>query len=559
MAESPPTGSNDGFAALGLDARILEALTALGYEEPTPIQQQTIPPLIEGRDLLGQAATGTGKTAAFALPILQRLAAGGHGAGPLALVLVPTRELAMQVAEAVHRYGKALGARVLPVYGGQPIGRQIFAMRAGIDVVIATPGRALDHLRRGSLDLTGVRMVVLDEADEMLDMGFAEDIQAVLEQAPADRQTVLFSATMPPRIEAIARRHQRDPMRIQIAKPAARAGETPKVSQRAYLLARSAKVAALGRILDLESPAAAIVFCRTRTEVDELTETLNARGYASVALHGGMTQEQRDKVMRRLRAREAELLIATDVAARGLDVEHLSHVVNYDLPVSPESYVHRIGRVGRAGREGVAITLVEPREHHQLRNIERITRQKIQVSQVPTVADVHARRLETTQEALREALAADGNERFRVVVDALSGDYDAVQIAMAAVKLYHQASLGDAAQEEDENAPREEHSHAKVPVKKGKPAEVPYGLGSGGGMAKLYISAGRDASIRPQDLVGAIANEAGVAGALIGAIQITDRFSIVEVPEELADQVVAAIGRTKLRGKKVRVRRDRAG
>jgi ATP-dependent RNA helicase DeaD len=535
------TEPNDGFAALGLDARIIEALTALGYEEPTPIQQQTIPPLIEGRDLLGQAATGTGKTAAFALPILQRLASDGHGAGPLALVLVPTRELAMQVAEAVHRYGKALGARVLPVYGGQPIGRQIVAMRHGIDVVIATPGRALDHLRRGSLDLAGVRMVVLDEADEMLDMGFAEDIEAVLQQANAERQTVLFSATMPPRIEAIAKRNQRDPVRIRIAKPAAKAGETPKVQQRAYILARNAKVEALGRILDLESPAAAIVFCRTRTEVDELTETLNARGYASAALHGGMTQEQRDKVMRRLRAREAELLIATDVAARGLDVEHLTHVVNYDLPVSPESYVHRIGRVGRAGREGVAITLVEPREHHQLRNIERLTRQKIEVSQVPTVADVHARRLEMTQDTLREALAADDNERFRVVVDALSGEYDAVQIAMAAVKLYHQSSVGDASEDE--------HPKATKPTQ-ATPAPS-------GGMTKLYINAGREASIRPQDLVGAIANEAGVAGALIGAIQITDRYSIVEVPEELADQVVEAIGRTKLRGKKVRVRRDR--
>ena len=559
MTESR-SGTSDGFAALGLDPRILEALVALGYEEPTPIQQQTIPPLIEGRDLLGQAATGTGKTAAFALPILQRLAADGRGEGPLALVLVPTRELAMQVAEAVHRYGKALGARVLPVYGGQPIGRQIFAMRAGIDVVIATPGRALDHLRRGSLDLAGVRMVVLDEADEMLDMGFAEDIEAVLAQAPAERQSILFSSTMPPRIESIAKRNQRDPIRIRIAKPAAKAGETPKVRQRAYLLARSAKVAALGRILDLESPAAAIVFCRTRTEVDELAETLNARGYASVALHGGMTQEQRDKVMRRLRAREAELLIATDVAARGLDVEHLTHVVNYDLPVSPESYVHRIGRVGRAGREGVAITLVEPREHHQLRNIERITRQKIEVSQVPTVADVHARRLEMTQDALREALAAGDNERFRVVIDALSDEYDAVEIAMAAVKLYHQATVGDGSQPEDEGAGRPAATSPAPAARKNEPrGDAPYGLGSPGGMAKLYINAGRDAQLRPQDLVGAIANEAGVAGALIGAIQITDRFSIVEVPEELADQVISAIGRTKLRGKKVRVRRDRAG
>src|SRR6185295_12816916 len=288
------------------DARIVEALTILGYEEPTPIQQQTIAPLIAGRDLLGEAATGTGKTAAFALPIVQRIINEGRGQGPTAVVLVPTRELAMQVAEAIHRYGKAVGVRALPVYGGQPIGRQLHAMRAGVDVVIATPGRALDHLRRGSIAMAAVKIVVLDEADEMLDMGFAEDIEAVLKAAPATRQTVLFSATMPPRIESIAKRNQRDPVRIRIAKAPAKAGEAPKVRQQAYLLSRSAKMMALGRILDLEAPTAAIVFCRTRTEVDELTETLNGRGYKAEALHGGMTQEQRDKVMRRLRAGDSE-------------------------------------------------------------------------------------------------------------------------------------------------------------------------------------------------------------------------------------------------------------
>ncbi|HET9651211.1 MAG TPA: DEAD/DEAH box helicase, partial [Usitatibacter sp.] len=523
-----------GFAALGLDERILSALTALGYEEPTPIQQETIPPLVEGRDLLGQAATGTGKTAAFALPILQRFAVQGPAEGPLAIVLVPTRELAMQVAEAVHRYGKALGVRVLPVYGGTPIGRQLHAMRSGVDVVIATPGRALDHLRRGSLPLEHGKMVVLDEADEMLDMGFAEDIEAVLAQVPAERQTILFSATMPPRIEAIARRNQRDPVRIRIAKAAPAAGEVPKVRQQAYLVSRSAKMQALGRILDLESPAAAIVFCRTRIEVDELTETMSARGFQSEALHGGMTQEQRDKVMRRLRAGASALLVATDVAARGLDIERLTHVINYDLPSAPEAYVHRIGRVGRAGREGVAITLVEPREHHQLRNIERLTRHRIEIAKVPTVADLRARRLEITQAALREALLADDSEHFRVVVDALSDEFDAVQIAMAAVKLYHQATGGEAGE------PGEEEIGSR-------PVAATAAAGMTADMARIYIGAGRNAGIRPQDLVGAIANEAGVAGALIGAIQIADRFSIVEVPEEVATQVIKALGKTTLR------------
>jgi ATP-dependent RNA helicase DeaD len=541
-----------GFAALGLDPRILQALTALGYEEPTPIQLQTIPSLIAGRDLLGQAATGTGKTAAFALPLIQRIVDEGRAeGGPMAIVLVPTRELAMQVAEAVHRSGKVLGVRVLPVYGGQPIGRQLHAMRAGVDVVIATPGRALDHLRRASLVLKNIRVVVLDEADEMLDMGFAEDIEAVLKEMPKERQTVLFSATMPPRIEAIAKRNQRDPVRIRIAKAPAKAGEAPKVRQQAYLLPRSGKMQALGRILDLESPGAALVFCRTRLEVDELAETMNARGYESEALHGGMTQDERDKVMKRLRSGAAQLLIATDVAARGLDIERLTHVINYDLPNAPEAYVHRIGRVGRAGREGVAITLVEPREHYQLRNIERLTKQTIEIAKVPTVADLKARRLEITRASLREALLADDFEHYRVVVDALSDEFDPMQIAMAAVKLYHQATDGDGETEE-------------MPVEKAPPApkkrvDAPYGLGRAGeATARIFIGAGREAGIRPQDLVGAIANEAGVSGGVIGAIQISDRFSLVDVPEGVADQVIKALGKTTLRGKKVRVQRDKA-
>jgi ATP-dependent RNA helicase DeaD len=550
MLRNKTPSQSTGFAALGLDPQIVAALTALGYEEPTPIQQQTIPPLIEGRDLLGQAATGTGKTAAFALPILQRIVNEGRGDGPVAVVLVPTRELAMQVAEAMHRYGKAIGVRVLPVYGGQPIGRQLFAMRAGVDVVVATPGRALDHLRRGSLAMAGVKVIVLDEADEMLDMGFAEDIDAVLKEAPPERQTVLFSATMPPRIESIARRNQRDPVRITIAKAAAKVGEAPKVRQQAYLLTRSAKIPSLGRILDLESPTAALVFCRTRLEVDELAETLNAQGYKSEALHGGMDQVQRDRVMRRLREGATELLIATDVAARGLDVERLTHVINFDLPNAPEAYVHRIGRVGRAGREGVAITLVEPREHHLLRNIERLTKHKIEIAKVPTVADLRSRRLELTRASLREAILAGDNEHYRVVVDALSSEFDAVEIAMAAVKLYDQATGGDGEKEASEEP------QAAVPAPRER-ARSPYDVGGGGEMASIFIEAGRNAGVRPQDLVGAIANEAGVAGSLIGAIQITDRFSIVEVPEQVVNHVIKALGKSSIRGKKVRVRRDK--
>ncbi|GAA0728869.1 DEAD/DEAH box helicase [Dactylosporangium roseum] len=558
-----------GFADLGLRDELLKALTGLGYEEPTPIQREAIPPMLAGRDLLGQAATGTGKTAAFALPLLQRMPPPG-GDNPSALVLVPTRELAVQVSEAIHRYGRDLGTRVLPIYGGQPIGRQLRALEQGVDVVVATPGRALDHLGRGTLRLHDLRVVVLDEADEMLDMGFAEDIEAILQETPEDRQTVLFSATMPPRIDGLARSHLTDPVRIQIGREPTPAGEAPLVRQVAYVVTRAHKPAALGRVLDVEAPGAAIVFCRTRDEVDQLTETLNGRGYRAEALHGGMGQEQRDRVMARLRNGTADLLVATDVAARGLDVEHLTHVVNYDVPSAPESYVHRIGRVGRAGREGVAITLAEPREHRMLKTIERITKQRIVIEKVPTVADLRARRLELTRAALQESLLADkGLERFRVVVDTLAEEFDLVEIALAAVKLAHESGgVGDGDQEEIPEVtirpPRErdgERPGRRVSVRDAD------GRGRGrdggrrtppGGMTRLFVGAGRSAGIRPQDLVGAITGESSLTGRDVGAIEITDRFSLVEIPEQSVDEVIDTLRRTTLKGRRPVVRRERS-
>jgi ATP-dependent RNA helicase DeaD len=538
------------FDDLALRPELLGELRSLGYEEPTPIQRETIPPLIAGRDLIGQAATGTGKTAAFALPLLQRLAAD-RSDHPTALVLVPTRELAMQVSEAVHRYGRGMGARVLPIYGGQPIGRQLGALRRGVDVVVATPGRALDHIARGTLQLDAISVVVLDEADEMLDMGFAEDIEAILDDTPATRQTVLFSATMPPRIDKLARKYLTDPTRIMIQRPTQAAGEAPLVRQLAYIVARPHKPAALGRLLDVESPDAALVFCRTRTEVDQLTETLNGRGYRAEALHGGMGQEQRDRVMGRLRAGTADLLVATDVAARGLDVEHLTHVVNYDLPSDAESYVHRIGRVGRAGKEGVAITLAEPREHRTLKSIERATKQRIAVEKVPTVADLRTRRLESTRAALTESILEDDLDQFRVVVESLVGEFDVMEVALAAVKLAHEAG-GAAADEEDIPEPAPRKDDAK-PGRKPRP-----GRGPAGGMARVFVGSGRARGIRPKDLVGAIAGESRLSGRDIGAIEIADRYSIVEVPEDAADEVIAALRRSTIKGKKATVKRDQA-
>jgi len=543
------------FADLALAPELVKELVGLGYEEPTPIQEAAIPPLLEGRDLVGQAATGTGKTAAFALPALQRLVGRADRTVPFAMVLVPTRELAVQVAEAMHSYGRGIGARVLAVYGGEPIGRQLGALRRGVDVVVATPGRALDHINRGTLKLSGLEIVVLDEADEMLDMGFAEDIEEILGSTPGSRQTALFSATMPARIGGMVRRHLRNPVRVELGRQESESADDLLVRQTAYLVPRGYKPAALGRVLDLEAPVATVVFCRTRDEVDQLTETLNGRGYRAEALHGGMDQNQRDRVMGRLRAGSIDLLVATDVAARGLDIDQLTHVVNYDVPSAPESYVHRIGRVGRAGREGTAITLVEPREHGMLKVIERTTGQPIALEKLPTVADLRARRLESMRDALRTSVLKDYLEDFQDVVAPLSEEFGPYEVALAAVKLALEAS----------GSPRDEEELPDVELPSADGGRGRRGGGrdqrrsrrGGAGTTRLFVGAGRSAGVRPADLVGVITRKSNLSGQDIGAIQIADRFSLVEVPESAADDVVAALQQASIKGRRANVRRER--
>src|SRR5688572_20639688 len=561
---SSRTPSN-GFAELGIAAPLVDAVTSLGYEEPTPVQRETIPMMLSGRDLLAQAATGTGKTAAFTLPMLHMLMEPKTAKEPsksksaraltCGLVLVPTRELAMQVAEAVHRYARGSGMAVVPLYGGASMQQQIRALDRGADVVVATPGRALDHIRRKTLVLDALRVLVLDEADEMLDMGFAEDIDTILESTPPSRQTALFSATMPARILSIAKRHLKNAERVTIAREKTAAGKLPRVRQVAYIVRRAQKPAALDRILDMENPTSAIVFCRTRLEVDSLVETLNAHGYRAEALHGGMQQRQRDAVMNRVRTQKTDLLIATDVAARGLDIEHLSHVVNYDVPNAPEAYVHRIGRTGRMGREGTAITLAEPREHRLLRSIEQLTKQKIDVATVPTVADLRARRLELTRVTLRERILGGDFDDVRVVVESLAEEFDVLDVAAAAVKMAHMASSNDADEEIEEvastGASQERSSPARGAARTGRREA------RSGNTVKLFVGAGKIAGIRPADLVGAITGEAGIQSRALGAIEIADRFSLVEVPDELADDIVAAMSTATLRGKRVTVRRER--
>jgi len=532
--KSPSTDAA-GFASLGLSTALVAAVAALGYEEPTPIQQEAIPVLLSGSDMLGQAATGTGKTAAFALPLLDILSRDSKaGRGRVrALVLVPTRELAMQVAEALHKYAKGSNLNVVPVYGGAPMDHQIRALRRGTEVVVGTPGRVLDHIRRRTLDLSLVQMLVLDEADEMLDMGFAEDIDAIVAETPATRQTALFAATFAARIMSIAGRHLREPKKVQIAQEKRAPGKLPRIRQVAFVVGKGQKINALSRILDFESPKSAIVFCRTRLEVDELTDTLNAHGYGAQALHGGMVQKQRDRVMQLFRSEKADILVATDVAARGLDIDHVSHVVNFDLPTAAEVYVHRIGRTGRIGREGVAITLVAPREQRFLQYVERLTKQKIEIGKLPTEADLRKRRLESAKETLRTRIAAGGLDEMRELVESMAEEFDILDVAAAAIAIANEGA--------EKTAPSADEEPDIVSDR------------SSGRLMLLRISIGKEASIRPADLVGAIAGEAGVPSRVIGAIKIHDDYSLVEVPEELAERIMVALGRTKIRGNKVTV------
>jgi ATP-dependent RNA helicase DeaD len=558
------------FSDLPLRPELLAAVAELGYTHPSPVQAEAIPPLVEGRDLIGQAATGTGKTAAFALPVLERIAETrpqrNRGDAPLALVLAPTRELALQVSEAITKYGARLGARVLTVYGGAPVVPQLKELTRGVDVVVATPGRAIDLLNRGALNLTELETVVLDEADEMLDMGFVEDIETLLDATPDTRQAVLFSATMPRRISDLAQRYLREPVTVRIRREETVEGEAPRVRQTAYLVPRSHTTAALGRVLEAERPKAAIVFCRTRLDVDSVTETLTARGLRAEALHGGMDQEHRTRVVERLRSGRTELLVATDVAARGLDIDLLTHVVNHDVPQSSEAYVHRIGRVGRAGREGVAITLAPPSKLYALRNVERLTGQPVEIAPVPTAADLRAARLERTRAGLEEALAAgEGAEDVRAMLAGLAAEHDLLDVATAAVTML-QTAAGTPDDGEDipvVSAPRGGGRESSRDSRDGSRGPRSRGGAAGprppkAGMTRLFVNAGRAGGVRPQDIVGALANESNLSGRDIGAIQIHERHALVEIPEHSADDVLRSLrGATTLKGRRANVRRDR--
>jgi ATP-dependent RNA helicase DeaD len=520
--------NTDGFESLGLTRKTLKGIQEAGYESPTPIQGQAIPILMSGADLIAEAQTGTGKTAAFALPILERLQASRKS--PQALILCPTRELALQVSEAIYVLSQTPELRVLPVYGGQPIDRQLHALRAGVSIVVGTPGRLLDHIRRKTLKLDGVSMVVLDEADEMLAMGFIDDIGLIFDELPETRQIALFSATMPAPIIRLAGKYLRNAQKVTIA---SKPHTIPRIRQSYYEVSRHQKVDALSRILDMETPGPTIIFCNTKRESDMLGDHLRGRGYKADTLHGDLTQPARDKVMRRFRDGQVDVLVATDVAARGLDIKSVTHVINYDVPWDAESYTHRIGRTGRAGREGDAITLVSARELRQLKTIEKNTQAKIRPVRLPTTADIAVRRREVFKQELLASLEEGAFEQFLITVDELTENYGPSEVAAAALKLLWE--------QKNTFVPK-----PSVEDSKAAPAAEP-------GKVRLFITAGRRNGVRPGDLVGAIANEVGLRGNQIGAIDILEDSSFFEVPADKARDVITALKSTRIRGVRIEV------
>jgi len=550
MSEPTPTPELT-FADFGLDRRILRALTDVGYEAPSPIQAQTIPVLMEGHDVVGLAQTGTGKTAAFALPILSRIDIRSRTTQ--ALVLAPTRELVLQVAEAFGRYAHHLkDLSVLPVYGGQAYAPQLAGLRRGAHVVVGTPGRVIDHLEKKTLDLSGLRHLVLDEADEMLRMGFQEDVERILASTATEKQVALFSATMPAPIKRISRKYLTDPVEIAVK---ARTATAPNTRQRYLFVANPQKMDALTRILEVETGDAMIIFVRTKSATDQIAERLRSRGFAASAISGDLTQDAREKVIARLRNGSLDLLVATDVAARGLDVERVTHVVNYDIPTDTESYVHRIGRTGRAGRSGEAISLVTPREKGLLNAIERATRQPLTEMTLPSVDDVNAQRVAKFHDAITASLSAPSHAVFHDIVLSYSQEHDVplldIAAALAVMTQADQTFLLPPDEVRPPRVARDRAARDKAPREareKAPRGDVDF--------ARYRIDVGHKNRVRPAQIIGAIANEGGLPSSSFGKIDIFANHSIVEMPAKLPARVLRALEDTKIGKVPIKLRRE---
>ena len=541
------------FAEFAISEDVLLAISDMGFEEPTPIQLMAIPQILEGNDVTGQAQTGTGKTAAFGIPIIERL--DPENKNVQALVLSPTRELTIQTAEEFSRLMKYKhGLNVVPIYGGQPIDRQLRALRGPVQVVIGTPGRVIDHINRGTLHLDEVSMFVLDEADQMLDMGFREDIEAIFRETPAERQTILFSATMPGPILDITKRFQKDPVFVKITR---RELTVPQIEQTYIEVRERDKLEALCRMLDINNPELAIVFCNRKRTVDDLMSRMQARGYFVEALHGDMKQIQRDRVMARFRAGSIDVLIATDVAARGIDVDDVDIVFNYDVPQDVEYYVHRIGRTGRAGRTGKSVTFVAPREIYKLRDIQRYAKIKIAKTPIPSLDDVAEMKQQLFLDKVRDVMKAGELEIYLPLVEQLletetdgeEQEVTSIEVAAALLKMHLEDSKTSMSEEIVELQPRAE----PVPFK-GEVEEGTYeNCGAEPGMVRFRITLGKNQQIRPKDIVGAFAGECDIPGSAIGRIDLYSNYSFVEVPLEHADHVAEVMGGATIRGKELQI------
>lgn len=539
------------FTSLNLRDEIMQAITELGYSTPTPIQASMIPIMLTGADVIGQAQTGTGKTAAFALPILQNFQKQKN---PQALVLAPTRELAMQVANSMNEYGKHLHVRVLAVYGGQPYGPQIGSLKRGVDIVVGTPGRLNDLLERKVLVLSDIKTVVLDEADEMLNMGFVEEVEKILATTPTERQTALFSATMPARIRKLADRFMRDPQTVAVKRSALTASA---IEQRYYLVHESDKTNALTRLFEIEPIKSALIFARTRAETASLANELVVRGIPAEAIHGDLDQNARERVLGRFRANQLKVLVATDVAARGLDIEDISHVFNFHLPDDAEVYVHRIGRTGRAGKTGVAITLLAPRERRRLREVEALTKQPVTQMTLPTVGDIHRHRENQVVETMKVWL---GRGRFKreleMVQELITAGHDPLNIAAAAIKIARAdekqrpiAEIGEVRDErkrKEERGGRGERFGRREESGRGGSSRRRGDSSHEEGMVRLKLNKGKSSGIRPSDIVGTIAFHANIPGYTIGKIRIEDKVTLVDIPEDLVEQVLKHNGNYRL-------------
>jgi ATP-dependent RNA helicase DeaD len=554
---SDPNTPITSFRQLNLPEPLLAALDVVGYESPTPIQAQTIPLLMEGSDLLGHAPTGTGKTAAFALPLLSRINLNQKAVQ--VMVLAPTRELAIQVAEAFQKYASHMkGFHVLPIYGGQEYGGQIRQLKRGVHVVVGTPGRVMDHMRKGTLKLGGLQALVLDEADEMLRMGFIEDVNWILEQTPAKRQMALFSATMPDEIQRIAKHHLNDPKVIAIK---TRTATAATIRQRYWPVSHHHKLDVLTRILEVEPFDAVLMFVRTKVATVELAERLEARGHSAAALNGDMPQAQREQMIARLKNGKLDILVATDVAARGLDVDRISHVVNYDIPHDTEAYIHRIGRTGRAGRVGDAILFVTPRERRMLGAIERATRQKIDMLELPTTEVVNNKRIADFKQSISDTLANEELEFMQGLLEQYRMEHDtpSLEIAAALAKMF----LGDKPllldpakdrmlQQRPDSGPRRRNAE-RPPREKGERPQNRKDRKGGAAMDTYRVDVGRQHRVKPGNIVGAIANEAGLDSQYIGSIRIQDHYSLVDLPKDMPEDVLLDLKKARVLGQKLNI------